>query len=597
MTPGTALLLAAALLAAPQQPRDNQRPASTGTATITGIIVTDDGNARPLRRARVMVSGSELTLARAAITSDDGVFAFEGLPAGRYTLTASKAGYAPVSFGATRPERPGRAVVLAGGQRQQVRIRLPRGAVITGMLRDPQGDPAAGVSVVAVSRRFVSGTAERRLVPVPNSTAVTDDRGVYRVFGLAEGTYFVTALPRWPGGSSGEVTAVSREDVQRALAEVQERRAAVRPGLPAPSRPSPAQAERRTGLAFAPTYFPGTTLLANATVLQLGAGEVRSGVDFDLDYVRLVKVEGFTTVHPGTRTQVTLAQADAAAPYQSVMYASPGTDGRFVFPRVPPGHYTVHARAFRAEVRTGVPAPEATYWAKSEIIVSGEDVDGVTLPLEPAPTLSGELVFDSRDFSAPVLEGFRLPLQIGARGTMTSNPFPSVVADGATVSLAGVIPGPYRFNSLPHGIRSRVGRWWLKSIQIDGREALDEALEIPAGAKHLRVTFSDRASELSGRVTDAAGVPVTDGFAVVFSEDPKSWFLHSRRVAAVRLNDEGRYSVRNLPAGRYLIAATSELELNEWFDAEALTALRSQATAVTITEGDVLTRDVTVVQQ
>jgi hypothetical protein len=597
MTRYTGIPIALALLLASdpaaQQPRDNRRPASTGKARVTGVVVADDDEGRPLRRTRVMISGSELDLSRTAITSDEGVFSFDGLPTGQYTLTASKEGYVPMSFGAPRPGRPGRTVPLIGAGTRHVAFRLPRGAVITGVIRDPQGDPAPGVSVAILSRRFSTATAERRLVPVPRMpAAVTDDRGVYRIFGLPAGSYLVTALPQLPGSAGGgEVTPVSREIVEWALAEVQGRRTSPRPGMSAPLRPTPPAAERGSRLAYAPTYFPGTIFESRATAIELAAGQERTGVDVDLDYVSLAIVEGFVTMPPGMRVQLTLMKADPASPYQGTMGARPGTDGRFTFTRVPPGHYAIHARAFPASVRTGATPAESTFWARTEVIVSGENVDGVTLSLAPALTLTGRITFESSDARGPVLENFRLPLQIGSRGT-ASAPFPSVLVNADRVSLQGVVPGPYRFMSTPHGIRTRVARWWLKSIRIDSKEVLDEALTIPPASRQLDVTFSDRASELSGRVTDAAGAPVTGAFAVVFSEDPASWFPHSRRVTAVRLNAEGRYVVSNLPAGNYLLAVSSDLENNEWFDPETLETLRAGAVRVRLAEHERKTVDI-----
>jgi uncharacterized protein (DUF2141 family) len=584
---GVPLALALLLCSAPaaQQPRDNQRTASTGKARVTGVVVADDEEGRPLRRTRVMISGSELDLSRTAITSDEGVFSFDGLPAGHYTLTASKDGYVQMSFGASRPGRPGRPVPLSGAESRHVEFRLPRGAVITGVIRDPQGDPAPGVNVAILSRRFSPPTAERRLVPVPRiPAAVTDDRGVYRIFGLPAGSYLVTALPRLPV-SAGEVMPVPREAVEWALQEARGRRTSPRPGMSPPLRPPPPAAERGARLAYAPTYFPGTIFDARATPIDLSAGQQRTGVDFDLDYVSLAIVEGFVTMPPGMRVQLTLMQADPASPYQATMGAISVADGRFVFTRVPPGHYAIHARAFPTSVRTGATPAESTFWARTEVIVSGENVDGVTLSLEPALTLTGQITFESNDAPVPVLENVRLPLQIGARGT-SSAPFPSVLVNADRVTLQGVVPGPYRFLTPPLGIRSRAGRWWLKSIRIDGTEVLDEALTIAPTSKQLDVTFSDRASELSGRVIDESGAPVTGAFAVIFSENPASWFPHSRRVAAVRLNAEGRYAVWNLPAGRYLLAVSSDLENNEWFDPERLETLTAGAVRLTLAENE-----------
>ena len=572
--------------AAAQQPRDNQRRAVTGTSTITGVVMSADAQSHPVRRARVTISGSELELSRVTITADDGRFTFDSLPAGSFTVSASKDGYAAVAFGAVRPGRPGRLVMVAPGEVRHVRLALPRGAVITGMVRDPQGDPAPGVTVAVLSRRYAPASGEQRLVPVPGTNVTTDDRGIYRVFGLAAGAYLVTALPRLPfTGSPGEITAVSREEVQRAMADVQESRTSSRFGMPAPSTAPPPPPVRRAALAYAPTYFPGTTSESRATAITVAAGEVRTGADFDLDYVPTVSIEGYVTMPPESRVQLVLSKADPDSPYQNTTFASPDSDGRFSFRRVQPGHYVITARVVSF-------TPRAALWGRTEVIVAGDDIEGVGVALEPALTLAGDLIFEGTA-SPPSLDGFKLPLQVAPRAAMAM-PFPLPVVEGSQVVLRGVVPGLYRFISPPQGIRTRVGPWWLKSITIDDLEMLDQPLEIPANAKSMRVVFAGQASQLSGVVTDRDGAAVSDGYVVVFSDDPKTWFLHSRRVAAVRLKADGRYAVSNLPSGDYFVAVSSDLEHNEWFDAERLAALRATAARVTIGGNQAVSRNITI---
>jgi hypothetical protein len=186
----------------------------------------------------------------------------------------------------------------------------------------------------------------------------------------------------------------------------------------------------------------------------------------------------------------------------------------------------------------------------------------------------------------------RLPLQVRSTGP-SGAPLPAPVVEGTQIVLREAIPGVYQYSSAPQGSRSRVGPWWLKSITIDDREILDRPLEIPRSATRLRVTFSDRASELSGFVSDAAGTPITDSYVVVFSEDARTWFQHSRRVAGIPLNAQGRYTVANLPAGDYFVAVSRDLETNEWFDPERLTELRAAASRVTIRENETVSRNIT----
>ena len=576
-----------------QTPRDNQRRVATGTATITGVVLAGDARARPLRRARVTISGSELEIARTAITTDEGRFTFDSLPAGSFTVLASKDGYTSVAFGAVRPGRPGRPVTLKAGEVRQLGLTLPPGAVITGMLRDPQGDPAPGFQIAVLARRFAPATGELRLQPVPGINVVTDDRGIYRVFGLAAGSYLVTALPRFPFvGVPGDVTAVSREEIQSAMAEVQQRRTSNRPGVPDTTTTTPTSSPvRRVGLSYAPTYFPGTTSESSATAVTVAAGEVRTGVDFDLDYVPTASVDGFVAVPAGARVQLLMTKADADSPYQTTASAIAGPDGRFTFRRIQPGHYVLNARTFTSPPQGGGTV-DSVQWGRTEIVVAGEDIEGVSVALAPAMTLAGELVFEGTT-TAPVLSGFKLPIQITSRGPALG-PFPAPVVEGSQIVLRGVVPGTYRFMSSPQGIRTRVGPWWLKSIMMDDREMLDQPLDILPNTRTMSVTFSDRASQLSGVVVNRDGAPVTNTYVVVFSDDAKTWFQYSRRVAAVQLDAQGRYTVWNLPAGNYFVAVSDDLENNEWFDPERLAALRSGASRVTIGEYQSVSRNITV---
>jgi len=86
-----ALAFTAAILM--QAPARDARPApAAGTATVSGVVISADTQARPLRRARVTINGTAMGPGRTAITADDGSFAFTGLAAGRYALAAAKDG-------------------------------------------------------------------------------------------------------------------------------------------------------------------------------------------------------------------------------------------------------------------------------------------------------------------------------------------------------------------------------------------------------------------------------------------------------------------------------------------------------------------------
>jgi len=193
-------LLVALICAAPlavtafQTPqRDTAPVVRAGTGVISGVVVSDDGAATPMRRARIALESGLLEMPRGAVTDDRGRFVFTNLPAGNYTLTATKPAYVTVVYGARRAgERPGLAIAVRDGQRiENIVMPLPRGAVMTGVIRQSNGLPAPGVSVQVMPVRTIGG--QRTTALMGFQTATTDDRGVYRVFGLAPGEYVVEA--------------------------------------------------------------------------------------------------------------------------------------------------------------------------------------------------------------------------------------------------------------------------------------------------------------------------------------------------------------------------------------------------------------------
>ena len=176
-----------------QQPRDNAAPSGaapdvrSGTARLSGVVQVDDSSAAPIRGAIVTLGGEGLAAGRTLITDDEGRFEFTSLPAGRFALTAKKAPFVTTAYGARRPGRPGTAITLSAGQVVAgIAVRMPQGAVITGQVTDAlTGRPMADIPMAA-SRTDVVETSG---VPsLQSSAATTDERGVYRLFGLVPGS-------------------------------------------------------------------------------------------------------------------------------------------------------------------------------------------------------------------------------------------------------------------------------------------------------------------------------------------------------------------------------------------------------------------------
>ena len=106
---------------------------SQGTGAISGIVV-DGESGDGVRKAIVTLTleGTPRQWATAR-TDGEGHFAFEGLPAGTYTLRATKGNEGGAIYGATHVHELGRSLTLAGGEtRGGITLRFLHGATISG---------------------------------------------------------------------------------------------------------------------------------------------------------------------------------------------------------------------------------------------------------------------------------------------------------------------------------------------------------------------------------------------------------------------------------------------------------------------------------
>ena len=292
----TAIWMAASLLAVAQQGpvRDAPPRPSTGTASISGTVVGDESNGRPIRRVLVSLTpaGSGFMMARSTMTDDHGRFAFTRLQAGNYSsLRATKAGFVPTTYGQKRPGGVGTPIALAEGQKMTAAIKMLKGAVITGIILDPQDRPAPLVDVQASPIRIVNGERLPATQATFRSGATTDDRGVYRIYGLGPGDYLVVATPRAP--TNEDIHELTAEEVRWAQQQLRPGGISA-PGAGSVNSPPTTALTLPPGpaVAYAPLYYNGTTDAASAVPVTLTAGQERTGIDFLVQFVRTAKVQG-----------------------------------------------------------------------------------------------------------------------------------------------------------------------------------------------------------------------------------------------------------------------------------------------------------------
>ncbi len=578
-----------------------RRSKAQASATITGVVVSTESAPQPIAGAVVTITGGASGQLLSAITDEAGRFVLTNLTPGRYSVSASKPAYVPMAYGATRPGRPGVTVAVAAGPPVNIQIALPRGGVITGTIRDQSGDPAADMQVLIARAERLSTSGQMYIENIVS----TDDRGVYRVYGLTPDDYIVSALPGRFMGRARSCTrraatrsmrsfAGSNCDSHRAQSAARHRR---RPRI---RRAFPSRLRSRSRLRA--TYYPGTPVAGDAARIRVAMGEERRGVDIRLVPIRTVKVSGMIQAGEIPPQQVR-PQLIPAAVSQGIFITSnltgPAADGSFTFLNVAPGRYVLFARTGPGALLFGPGGADLPpMFATTEITVGDTDVTGVVLSLRPTPSLAGRVVFDGASTRPPEnMELVRLNLapvqsRSGSQAPNVGGSATNARSDG-TFRMPGVMPGTY-------SLMSTLSGWWLRSVVVNGRDILDLPLEVDgstADTIEATVTFTDRRSELHGTLTTASGQPASEFTVVVYPVNREFWRPGARRIRSVRPASDGAFSVMDLPAGDYLVAAVTDAEPDEWQQPSFLEQLVSASVKVSIAEGQRTRQDLQIATQ
>jgi hypothetical protein len=519
----------------------------------------------------VFVSAAELPGGRAALTDDQGIYDINELPGGRYTVTVSKSGFVSLAYGQRRPLQAGTPLQLADNQQLKgVDFRLPRGSVIAGTIVDEVGDPMPGAMVRVMRYQYLQG--DRRLTPAGGGQ--TDDKGQYRVWGLMPGEYYVNAIVRnfnfgnFAGRGFGGPAPFSGAGGGRG-------------GFGGRGGTSSSDDEEQ--LAYAPTYYPGVAVLAEAKPVTVGLSQEVLDINFGMQLVRAARISGHVTNPDGTpTTSGNVNLITDGAPARGQVGANYGSridwDGSFTIANVPPGRYVLRARGTDTEV------PQ---FAAQPLAINGQDVDDVTVVLVPAARLTGTVSFLPGSTPAPEITNVRITAPATDQDSFGPQQNARVDKDGR-FALEGVAAGHHLIR--PNG---NLRGWVLKSVTIDGRDVTDTPVTVRSGQtiSDVAIVFTDKVSEINGTITDTQGGPMPDFTVLAFSTDPSVWRPQSRQIMTARPDQNGKFKIRGLPPGDYYLATVDPAEQGEWFEPAYLDEHRVDAARVTLSEGDVKTHD------
>jgi protocatechuate 3,4-dioxygenase beta subunit len=536
--------------AAPKTPgeasgaRDSRGAVVTGS--ITGRVLGDGGE--PLSgvtvRASGRMTGTVFAAPPTASTDEEGQFVLENLEPNVYSLSAELPGYVTEADALPSPPR----------QRigDNVTLRMAKGGVVTGTVTDGSGDPLVGVTVRVQRVRDAEGRALGGAGLGTRDTA-TDDRGIYRAYGLMPGVYIVSAggAPMWSF-------------------------------LPAPRADN------------APTYYPSGTR-DTAAELLVRAGQETNGIDIRLRDERGLRVSGTFALPPSSPgddpggVNVSLVHAASGTYLASAWVQGRGEGDRgFSFDGLAEGEYDLSAQH---NTRNGAGSKSPPL----RVSLKGADVTGIRLTLAPLASLSGTLSVEplpeaerargeckerpaARLLPQETAVFARLDPQPVARGQAQTRAFGSetVPDGGGSFTVRNLEAGRYRVE-----VRPVDENFYTRSVQLpesataaataaapkpgaapkatpSSTTSARDSLELRPGQQlsGVQVRVAEGAASLAGHVVAAeegGQVPAQTRLFLVPSEREHADNL-LRYASAVPASD-GAFVFRNLAPGRYLLVA------------------------------------------
>lgn len=548
------------------------QPASqqTGTGTISGTVKMGEAPAAGITLALMPDQGgrqagrgpqqpaaaaTDTTQAKTAqtTTDDKGFYTFSGVAAGKYRVALLTD---TLVVGNGDPRAAGTAVTVSDGQAVgQIDFKVAPGGVITGRVSEHNGRP---VIAQRVSLMMVGENGQPQPFNGGNRMGYeTDDRGVYRVYGLPAGRYLVSA------GTDAN----------------------------AGNRPGPGGNRRNR---YPLTYYPNATDLAQAQVVELTAGSTSESIDIALgEPLKTYAVSG-RAVDAETGEPVTVIPINVGRPpgnqaggqrggpqqagqQQAAAQAPPGGStgsgatnlkGEFRVTGLMPGRYSISVNA---------PGSEDTssdfYNDPVTFEISGDDASGVVVKVHRGASINGIVIIDGSKDPAVIAQLAQLSVSAISRGGQGGQGgrggggnsgsgrqgFAQVNADG-TFRVSGLAPGTVRLNlngfGGPGGPGGGSSGFSVMRIERNGA-AMTGDMTVASGevVSGVRIIVGYGTGVIQGNVVVAGTLPAGTRMNVSARQTNSASTSNQNRPA--QIDGRGNFRIEGLLSGTYELRLTA----------------------------------------
>ena len=555
----TLALCLTATAASPQQnatnpPRDNAPVVAAGTGIIRGRA-TDRETGQPLERVMVTLMStvwreqamsSAMMIAQTGIADDssmrqnpprttttaaDGRFEFKQIPPGAYIVSfvasMTRGTHLDQSFGESAPRdplKPGRRVTpieLQNGEtRENVNVALWRAFAVEGRVVDDAGEPVANAEV---NISLWDGPSSMSI----GRPRVTDDRGMFRFFGLRPGQHRICAAADQHFGPSEE----ARDKLVR-------------------------------------TCYPSAVNESDAQPVVLSSGEV-GPIEIRLQRNRTYRITGIAIDSSGTplpNADVTLVTVTPTGGSSSGSNIQVKPDGQFIASGVTPGHYAIQVSIGNGRF-TNPEDKRDQEMGYVPVRVDATNIDGVVVATSKAVKVAGRIVFEGGipEQRIPKLSIMTTPDEFSGGGRIMFGPrSPATVRDDMSFELDGLF-GPQLLMEMgtPRG-------WIVKSVRYRGDDVTDRAVEFRSSSdpRLLEVSLTNQGAIVTGRVLGDDDKASSDASVVLLPADVSRWRPFPG-LPAIPTKSDGTFTIGPVRAGEYIVAAVTGMSMTKLLEPSA----------------------------
>ena len=480
------------------------------TSTISGRVILNDKGAAGIS---VAAFGNDMPNRQAvarAVTDSEGRYRLTGLPAGQYQITTLAPSFATADQAANPNSYygPGKSIVLSARENvDDVDIKLVRGSVITGRVTDADGGPVVEqrVELQALDQNGNPGR-QPQLYFGNYEMNQTDDRGVYRIYGLPAGRYRVSV------GTNRDAGFISSNN----------------------------------HTFYPQTFYPDVTDAAKATVIELNEGSEAANIDIRVGrgantYVATGRVVDSDTGQPITGVRIMYGPAQPNQQFNGGFIGLPtNARGDFRLEGLEPGRYGV---SISASFDSSNVYSDTVFFE-----VSDADVSNLEIKATHGLTVSGVVMLEGAGSNLMTnLAMLRIFATVAsASNAQSRTSASSTIATDGSFQMNGLRPG--RINVNVYAVSNPTLRGVTTRIERGGVD-VTQNLELQAGESitDLRVFLIIGTGTIRGTVKFEGGAVPSN--ARSFIGVRREGTTNSGNGALV--DARGHFLLSNLAAGTY----------------------------------------------